>query len=153
MPAPSSRDLVRDTISFRNTGRMPYDLQPRFGSGFTRVELTPSPDERPSSGPDQWGAVWKNIGVCHLGEVESFPLADWRDFDKLNVPDITEKQRWRNFATARQDAGDKYLLAYGVSIYERVHFIRGLQKTWMWCRWISRRTWVSMRWGSASAGE
>ncbi|MFH1069743.1 MAG: uroporphyrinogen decarboxylase family protein, partial [Candidatus Glassbacteria bacterium] len=32
---------------------------------------------------------------------------------------------------AREEAGDKFLLAYGVSIYERVHFIRGLENTWM----------------------
>ena len=31
----------------------------------------------------------------------------------------------------REKAGDKFLLCHGISIYERVHFIRGLENTWM----------------------
>ena len=40
-------------------------------------------------------------------------------------------QRWRGLDHARSDAGDLFLLANGISIYERVHFIRGLENTWI----------------------
>ena len=46
------------------------------------------------------------------------------------MPDITTPERWSGLAQARAAAGDKYILATGVSLYERVHFIRGLENAW-----------------------
>ncbi len=74
---------------------------------------------------------WDNIGVCNLGEVQEFPLKDWAEFDKLTIPNIRDPKCWGNLPAAREKAGDKFLLASGISIYERVHFIRGLENTWM----------------------
>ena len=126
-----SRELVRRTIQFHNLGRLPVDFPPEYGSDFAWVGLTPSPDYRPREGVDEWGALWKNIGVSHLGEVERYPLADWKDFDRLKIPDMHEPRRWRELAQARELAGEKYLLGEGISIWERVHFIRGLENTWI----------------------
>ncbi len=126
-----SRELVKNTILFKNKGRLPYDLPPEYGSDFFRFTLEPSPDARPNSGVDEWGAVWENIGVCKLGEVKEFPLQSWADFEKLNIPDIKESRRWGTLKKARQEAGDKFLLGSGISIYERAHFIRGLENIWM----------------------
>ncbi|OGG03206.1 MAG: hypothetical protein A3F83_16700 [Candidatus Glassbacteria bacterium RIFCSPLOWO2_12_FULL_58_11] len=126
-----SRELVRRTIRFHNSSRLPVDFPPEYGSDFAWVGLTPSPDNRPREGLDEWGALWKNIGVSHLGEVERFPLADWKDFDSLKIPDIHEPRRWRELEKARELAGEKYLLGEGLSIWERVHFIRGLENTWI----------------------
>jgi hypothetical protein len=92
--------------------------------------MAPSPDNRPKNGPDEWGAVWRNIGISNMGEVKEFPLKDWSQWDDLNVPDVTEERRWSQLAEARERAGDKFLLANGLSLYERVHFIRGLENTW-----------------------
>lgn len=125
------REVVGRTIRFQGADRLPYDLPAPFGTDFAHVGMSPSPDARPSQGVDEWGAVWKNIGVCQLGEVEDFPLKEWRDFDQLRVPDIRQERRWQALAGAREQAGDKFLLADGISIYERVHFIRGLRNTWM----------------------
>ena len=126
-----SRELVKNTILFKNKGRLPYDLPLEYGSDFFRFTLEPSPDARPNSGVDEWGAVWENIGVCKLGEVKEFPLQSWADFEKLNIPDIKESRRWGTLKKARQEAGDKFLLGSGISIYERAHFIRGLENIWM----------------------
>jgi len=93
--------------------------------------MSPSPDDRPRSGPDEWGAVWKNFGKTNLGEVKDFPLKRWEDFDRLPIPDINAPHRWEALAGLRERAGDKFILASGISIYERVHFIRGLENTWM----------------------
>ncbi len=127
----TSRDVVARTIRFEGADRLPYDLPPQYGTDFAGIGMTPSPDARPSEGVDEWGAVWENIGVCKLGEVKEFPLKDWKDFDKLRIPDICEERRWLLLAGARERAGDKFLLADGISIYERVHFIRGLENTWI----------------------
>jgi uroporphyrinogen-III decarboxylase len=92
----------------------------------------PSPDGRPGrgGGTDEWGAVWENIGVCQLGEVKKYPLESWDDFPKLKIPNIREEHRFAPIRGARERAGDKFLFGGGMSIYERVHFIRGLENTW-----------------------
>ena len=127
----NSREIIKRTISFEGTDRLPRDCPAPYGTDFALLGMTPSPDARPSTGVDEWGAVWENIGVCKLGEVKTFPLKDWADFDQLAIPDIREERRWTQLDGARERAGDKFLLADGISIYERVHFIRGLENTWI----------------------
>ena len=125
------REVVARTIRFQGADRVPIDLPEKYGKDFAGVGMSPSPDARARNGVDEWGAVWESIGDMHLGEVKEFPLKSWSDFDRLNVPDISEPRRWTNLEGARERAGDKFLIAGGLSIYERVHFIRGLQNTWM----------------------
>ncbi len=125
-----AKEVVRRTILFQGAERLPYDFPPPYGSDFAHVGMTPSPDARPSQGIDEWGARWGNIGVCQLGEVQDFPLKSWDDWERLTIPDIRDERRWQSLEGARWRAGDRFLLADGISIYERVHFIRGLTNTW-----------------------
>ncbi len=127
----TSREIAARTIKFKNTDRLPYDLPEKYGSDFADVFMLRSPDNRPDNAVDEWGAVWENIGVSCLGEVKEFPLTDWKDFNKLNIPDIKDPERWKNIEGAREKLGEKFLLASGISLYERIHFIRGLENTWM----------------------
>ena len=124
------REVVRRTVTFQTPDRLPRDFPGEFGSDFAGVGMNPSPDARPSSGTDEWGAVWHNIGVSHLGEVKDFPLKDWAEFDRLSIPDIRDKRRWEGLQGARERAGEQFLMGGGLSLYERVHFIRGLENTW-----------------------
>jgi hypothetical protein len=97
--------------------------------------MDPTVDSRPDAkgGPaaDEWGSVWVNIGVSSLGEVKEPALTGWAEFDKLPVPDIRDENRWGGLEGARAQAGDKFLLGGGVSLYERVHFLRGLENAWI----------------------
>jgi hypothetical protein len=96
--------------------------------------MTPSPDERQCGNEDfvdEWGAVWENIGICKLGEVKEFPLNDWDDFDKLNIPDVNKPERWATLKKQKEELGDLFGIAVGISLYERIHFIRGLENTWI----------------------
>jgi hypothetical protein len=131
----TSREIVKAAIEFRSPSRYPLDLPKRWGNDFGDAVIEPHPDHRPygeySEERDEWGALWKNLGVCNLGEVAEPPLTDWDDFESLNIPDIREEGRWDGVKKARAVAGDKFLVAPGISLYERVHFIRGLQNTWM----------------------
>jgi len=128
----TAREIVRQAILFQGAGRIPRDLPEEYGSDFAWAGMSPSVDARPShdSATDEWGAVWENIGVSDLGQVKDFPLKDWADFDKLTVPDIHDPARWQDLDGARERAGEKFLLTTGVSLYERVHFIRGLENSW-----------------------
>lgn len=126
----TSRELVTRAIRFQHPARIPYDLTPEYGTDFARTGMSPSPDDRPSKGTDEWGAVWDNIGISRLGEVKKVPLNSWAEFGRLRIPDIRDPRRWERVNRARDRAADKFLLGGGISIYERVHFIRGLENTW-----------------------
>jgi uroporphyrinogen decarboxylase len=127
----NSREVVARTIRFEAADRLPYDFPAPYGTDFASVNMSPSPDHRPPQGIDEWGAAWENIGVCTLGQVKRPPLRKWSDQDNLHIPDIGEPRRWEGLEEARERAGGRFLLANGISIYERVHFIRGLENTWM----------------------
>lgn len=127
----TSREVVRRAIEFARPDRLPRDLPGDYGSDFAWCGPSPSPDDRPLRGVDEWGAVWDNIGISKLGEVKEFPLKRWEDWAQLKIPDIHAPRRWEALRDARAKAGARFLVGAGISIYERVHFIRGLENTWM----------------------
>ena len=127
----TSRECVIKTIRFQGADRLPFDFPEKYGSDFTIIDMDPSPDARPNNQKDEWGADWKNIGVSNLGEVKDFPLKDWAKFDTFKIPDIADPKRWNALDDARERAGNKFLMAWGISLYERIHFIRGLENTWI----------------------
>ena len=127
----TSKEIVSRTIRFEGAERFPYALDDEHGTDFAGAGMNPSPDARPGSGVDEWGCLWKNIGISKMGEVAEFPLKDWSDLAKLKIPDITAPERWESLDGARESAGDRFLIASGVSLYERVHFLRGLENTWV----------------------
>ncbi len=127
----TSRERVARTLRFERPDRLPYDFPEPYGTDFFYTGLEPSPDMRPANGVDEWGAVWKNIGSSYHGEVKEFPLKDWTDLKKLHIPDVAAPHRWQKVESARREAGDKFILGFGLSIYERVHFLRGLENTWI----------------------
>jgi len=125
------REIVRNTITFKGAERMPYTLTKDYGSDIHGVNATPNPDARLSKGIDEWGSVWDNIGVCNLGEIKSPALKDWNDFDKLTIPDYKNPARYSTIPDQVKAGGDKFILGSGISLYERIHFIRGLENAWM----------------------
>jgi uroporphyrinogen decarboxylase len=126
----SGREVVIRTVKFQRPGRLARDFPTPYGSDFAGVGMSPSPDARPRSGKDEWGAMWQNIGISNLGEVAEPALKEWADFDRLPIPDITEARRWTHLEGARERAGDRFLMGSGISLYERAHFIRGLENLW-----------------------
>jgi uroporphyrinogen decarboxylase len=128
----TSREVVVKTIRFEGPDRFAYDFPAPYGSDFAGAGMTPSPDARPSheSAVDEWGVRWRNIGVSSLGQPVEPLIKDWSDFKRMKIPDISEPRRWETLKDARQKAGDKFLIAYGISLYERTHFLRGQENTW-----------------------
>ena len=124
------REVVAATIACTGPDRLARSFPAPYGNDFGGVGMSPSPDARPGTGTDEWGAVWENIGVCKLGEVKEFPIKEWTEFDPADAPDITMESRWSQLVGARERAGEQYMLAGGISLYERVHFLRGLENTW-----------------------
>jgi uroporphyrinogen decarboxylase len=127
----TSRELVKRAIQFRGVNKIPVDLPKKYGTDFYDINLEPTPDVRPSEGVDEWGAVWANLGICVLGEVKDYPLKSWSDFENLIIPDITDPKRWDHIEAEVKKAEDKFIFGWGISIYERAHFVRGLENLWM----------------------
>jgi len=121
-------------VTFQGPRRLPRTLPDSWGTDVASVGMNPSVDNRPDAREgdvrDEWGALWHNIGVSALGEVSEPALADWDDFDQLTIPDVRDPARWGDLDGARERAGEKFLMGTGVSLYERVHFIRGLVGAW-----------------------
>ena len=124
------REVVTRAVRFQSPDRLPIDLPEKYGSDFAWAGMDPSPDARPQTGTDEWGAVWENIGVSKLGEVKEHPLKSWDGLPHLSIPDIREERRWTALDGARERAGDRFLLGGGISLYERAHFVRGLEDLW-----------------------
>ena len=127
----TGREVITKTVRFEGPDRLGRSFPEGYGDDFFWTGMIPSVDHRPSAGVDEWGAVWENIGVCALGEVKDFPLKDWSDLDSLQIPDVKDPNRWQELKRARELAGDRFILAGGVSLYERPHFLRGLDNLWI----------------------
>jgi len=127
----TGREIVKRTVLFQGAERLPIDFPEKYGTDFYWISMSPSPEDRPRKGVDEWGAVWDNNGKMNLGEVKDYPLKSWEDFDKLHIPDVNDPKRWMHLENIRDKAGDKFIIANGITLYERVHFVRGLENTWM----------------------
>jgi len=126
----TGREVVKRTIMFTDPGRFAYDFPEKFGSDFVMTGMKPSPDARLKEGTDEWGAVWKSIGDSEFGEVKDFPVKEWKDLERIKIPDVNLQERWDHLKQIRKKYPDKFILCSGISLYERVHFLRGLENTW-----------------------
>ena len=126
----TSREIVKRTLRFETPGRLARVLPEPYGSDFYNTGLDPSPEWRPRNGLDYWGCLWEGFNNTSLGEVKDSPLKDWDDFHKLTIPSLDMEGAWNRPYAAKADAGDKYIMGHIMSLYERVHFVRGLENTW-----------------------
>jgi len=112
---------------------MPRDFPWGYGWDFAWLQMKPSPDARPNgaNGTDEWGCVWENFGNTTLGEVKDFPIKQWSDFTEAMIPDVNKPSRWEGLENVREQNKNQYLLCGGMSIYERPHFLRGLENLWV----------------------
>lgn len=132
----TSKEIVKRTIKFEYPERAARSILPEENDDFGGIEMNPSVDARPNTkglNTDEWGAIWENIGICKMGEVKSYPLENWNEWDKLNIPDVDDSHRWEEAEkhALENSKSDKFIIAGGISLYERIHFIRGLENTWM----------------------
>ncbi len=126
----TSREIVQRTIKFMTAPRMPYALSAEYGTDI-HIVWHNNPDARPKTGRDEWGAEWENIGISNLGQVKTPALSSWNEFENMNIPNYKNPARYEGLIEKVKAGGDKFIIGTGVSLYERIHFIRGLENTWM----------------------
>ncbi len=128
----NGQEVIRRTIEFDSPGRIGLALRDDYQNDIVHSGMSPHVDQRPPNGYDEWGSLWENIGVCKLGEVKKPALPSWDVFPELKIPDVSEERRWHGVADRIAECHDrgKFVLANGISLYERLHFLRGLQGVW-----------------------
>ncbi len=126
----SSREVVTRAIRFQGIDRLPRQFPAPFPDDFAMLAPNPDLDSHPHDGRDEWGSVWKGFENTMLGQVKEFPLKTWADLDHLTIPDPEDPKRWQGLEEFCDANREKFLQGHGVSIYERVHFLRGLENTW-----------------------
>jgi uroporphyrinogen decarboxylase len=127
----NSKERVRRAISFNSPDRIPIDFPLPYTSDFHYISMNNHIDSKLSNGIDEWGVLWQNCGNSKVGEVKDFPIKSWSEFDFNNIPDISDETRWKNVQSYSFANSEKFVIAKGISIYERVHFLRGMENTWM----------------------
>ena len=128
----NSRELVTRAIRFQGIDRLPHEFPAPYGDDFAWLDMTPSPDDRYPAGKDDWGVEWRHVGHGQYTDSAQAPvLSDWSQLASLAIPDVREPRRWVAYAGARERAGDRFLIAHGFSIYERIHMLRGMENVWM----------------------
>jgi uroporphyrinogen decarboxylase len=126
----TAKEIVIRAIDFDSPERLPMSLKENSDNDIVILSMDPHVDARPSNQHDEWGAYWENIGICSLGEVKEFPLTSWNKFEALTIPDVRDEKRWVGFDEKVKNAEGQFIMGMGISLYERAHFLRGLQNLW-----------------------
>jgi len=128
----NNKEVIKRTIKFETPDRMGVYLPDEYGNDFRYANMNPHPDARHTNGIDEWGCRWEAFEqIGNLGEVKNCVLEDWADFDKLLIPDVLDEKRWGDVKAGIEENPDKFTLAFGIALYERAHFLRGLENLWM----------------------
>jgi uroporphyrinogen decarboxylase len=79
---------------------------------------------------DPWGCVWKNIKPGILGRIIEHPLSDWKNLEDYGVPDLSELVNFDEIERSiRLSEHEHYVLGDAENFFERLHWLRGYEKT------------------------
>ena len=77
---------------------------------------------------DPWGSLWVRRTDGHKGQVVFHPLADWADLERYQPPDTAGDEILAAVARRiEENAGRKYTLADGDTLWQRMYYLRGFQ--------------------------
>jgi uroporphyrinogen decarboxylase len=79
---------------------------------------------------DTWGAEWVRYTDEHKGQAVSHPIADWSALANFQPPDtIGEAFMAPLLANLEHNAGEKYTLADGDTLWQRMFYLHGYAET------------------------
>lgn len=150
----TSRELVKRTLEFSNSGRVPRQLWKlpwadlRY-PGATDLLLTEFPDDigwapgfhrqalQTKGDPyakgvyvDPWGCVFENLHEGIIGETKEAVVTDWSDLSRVRFP---EELLTVDIAKVNEHClrSDQFLIAGGCRPFEQLQFIRGTEAVYM----------------------
>lgn len=156
----SSRDLVRDCLTFQSPARIPRDLWALPGVKTRRLseyqavlcEFPPDiagvsaaypaalpgiPDDpQPGFYSDPWGSIWQVGEPGVIGEVKQPALSDWSALAHFCPP--FERLHLRSMEPVQRfyESSDRFILSeWTANPFERLQFLRGPQNLYIDIAW------------------
>ena len=142
----NSRERVRRAIEMTGPDRIPIshaalpgaikrygakldEIYRRFPSDLLSVGGATGGEYGPEIGVpsrDTWGSLWVRYTDEHKGQVIYSPLADWAALDTFQPPNTSSDAIIERIQeNLRRNAGDKYTLADGDIIWQRMFYVHG----------------------------
>jgi len=147
-----SRERVKRTLEFDSPDRVPRQMwvlpwaEDRFPGRVREIQKSfpddivsppvffekepPGKGDRhlPGESVDDWGCTFHNIQKGAIGEVKEPQLVDWRDVDRVRIPEerlTVDAEKINEFCRST----DRYVLAAGCfpRPFEQLQFIRGTE--------------------------
>jgi len=79
---------------------------------------------------DPWGCVWKTIHPGIFGRIIEHPLADLKNLEDYELPDIDEVVDFDKVEKSIRLSGhQRYILGDSENFFERLHFLHGYENT------------------------
>ncbi len=143
-----SRERVTRAVEFRTPDRIPYEWY-EHGVGtadrersdilWTRYKPLRDPivevngDEVRET--DEWGCTWVSYkSIPTMGQPLVHPLQDWSNYESFKFPEINLEKRFEGVEKEVHELRDlgKYIIGtLDFGVWERLHFLRGLNETIM----------------------
>ena len=142
----NSRERVVRAVEFRTPDRIPYEWYKhgvgeadRDRSDILWTHYKPLiPHEIEVRGDevwetDEWGCTWVSYrSIPTMGQPLVHPLGDWGDYPDFQFPEIDLERRFSGVEVNEFRNLGKYIIgALDFGIWERLHFMRGLNETFM----------------------
>ena len=111
-------------------GKAVAEIQQRFPCDFGNcgVKMLDIDRTYPGTQADKWGCVWRNEIPGLVGMVVDHPLSDWGRRRDYRTPEPDELVDASGIAAAVEaNAGDKYLMATGQWLWQRMFWVRGFE--------------------------
>ena len=112
-------------------GRALEELYERYPDDIAHVGSATFGEFGPEIGVpsrDAWGCLWVRRNDEHKGQVVFHPIADWAALDGFRPPDTASDALLDAMADCIGDnAGDKYTLADGDTLWQRMYYLHGFQ--------------------------
>lgn len=136
MTGPDRVPITHVTLpgAFLKYGRALEDLYARYPADSINVGSATYGEYGPQIGVpsrDAWGALWVRYSDEHKGQVVGHPLANWDDLLAFVPPDTASDALLAEMACNLASAGERYTLADGDTLWQRMFYLRGYQQTLM----------------------
>ena len=146
----NSRERVTRAIEFRGPDRVPIthatlpgatwrygaaldELYARYPADVVNVGGASTGEFGPQIGvpsQDTWGAQWVRYSDEHKGQVVYSPLKDWDALVTFRPPDTASDALFAEIeANLRQNAGLRYTIADGDTLWQRMFYLHGYRET------------------------
>ncbi len=134
MTGPDRTPIMHDALpgAFVRYGEALEGLYRRYPDDVVNVGSATYGEFGPEIGTpsrDSWGSHWVRHNDEHKGQVTFHPLADWNDLDRYEPPDTaTDEIMAAVVRRIEENAGDKYTIADGDTLWQRMYYLRGFQE-------------------------